>query len=120
MYRTLYYPLSNQSQFQTQDYKVGIMYYLVKYRKVSEEYIPSHVDLSMSTVDVDDTDTLSIRIRTNFVFLETILCQHLLIHLSIFDSWVHMRTLCPPTGHGTPRSQRDHFYNCIRSRYHTP
>ena len=56
-------------------------------------YSPVHVELSMSTVD--DTDNLS----TNRVFLETILCQHLSIPLSIFDSWGHMRTLCPPTGH---------------------
>ena len=56
-------------------------------------YIPFHGELSMSTAD--DTDNLS----TNLVFLETTLSQHLSIFLSIFDSWGHMRTLCPPTGH---------------------
>ena len=44
---------------------------------------------------VDDTENLSV----NLVFLETTLSQHLLIPLSIFDSWGHMRTLCLPTGH---------------------
>ena len=56
-------------------------------------YIPFHGELSMSTAD--DTDNLS----TNLVFLETTLSQHLSIFLSIFASWGHMRTLCPPTGH---------------------
>ena len=74
---------------------------------VSVEYISSHVKLSMSTVD--DTDNLS----TNRVFLETILCQHLSIPLSIFDSWGHMRTLCPPTGHSGRNTT-------IFSRYYAP
>ena len=56
-------------------------------------YIPFHGELSMSTAD--DTDNLS----TNLVFLETTLSQHLSICLSIFASWGHMRTLCPPAGH---------------------
>ena len=56
-------------------------------------HIPVHVELSVSTVD--DTENLS----TNLVFLETTLSQHLLISLSIFDIWGHMRALCVPTGH---------------------
>ena len=56
-------------------------------------HIPVHVELSVSTVD--GTENLS----TNLVFLETTLSQHLLISLSIFDVWGHMRTLCLPTGH---------------------
>ena len=57
------------------------------------EYVPVQVGLSVSTVD--DTENLSV----NLVFLETILSQHLLISLSIFDVWGHTRTLCSPTGH---------------------
>ena len=56
-------------------------------------YIPVHMGLSMTTVG--DTENLSV----NLVFLETTPSQHLLISLSIFDVWGHMRTLCPPTGH---------------------
>ena len=51
------------------------------------------VGLSMLTVD--DTENL----KSNPTFLKTTLSQHLLIFLSIFDSWGHMRALCPPTGH---------------------
>ena len=47
--------------------------------------IPSHAELSMSTVD--HTENLS----TNLVFLTVTLSQHLLISLSIFDTWGHMR-----------------------------
>ena len=56
-------------------------------------HIPVHVELSVSTVD--GTENLN----TNLVFLETTLSQHLLISLSIFDIWGHMRTLCAPRGH---------------------
>ena len=57
-------------------------------------YISVHVvELSMSTVD--DSENL----KSNLTFLKTTLSQHLLIFLSIFDSWGHMRTLCSPTGH---------------------
>ena len=60
---------------------------------MSVEYIPSHVELTMSTVVGDDN------LSTNPVFLGMILCQHVLIPLSIFDTWDHMRTLCPPSDH---------------------
>ena len=56
-------------------------------------YIPVHTGLPMMTVG--DTENLSV----NFVFLKTTPSQHLLISLSIFDVWGHMRTLCLPTGH---------------------
>ena len=68
-------------------------------------YIPVHVELSMSTVD--DTKNLS----THLVFLETTLSQDLLIPLSIFGSWGHMRALCSSMGH--PRHNAS-----ISSRYY--
>ena len=55
--------------------------------------IPGHMGLSIPTVG--DTKNLS----TLVYFPETTLSQHLLILLSIFDVWGHMRTLCAPTGH---------------------
>ena len=38
-------------------------------------------------------------LKSNLTFLKTTLSQHLLIFLSIFDPWGHMRALCPYTGH---------------------
>ena len=56
------------------------------------EYSSSR-DLSMSTVG--DSENL----KSNLTFLKTTLSQHLLIFLSIFDSWGHMRALCPRKWH---------------------
>ena len=57
-------------------------------------FTPVHVDLSMSTVEDSENN-----LKSNLTFLKTTLSQLLLISLSIFDSWGHMRTLCQLTGH---------------------
>ena len=57
-------------------------------------YIPVHMGLSIM-MTVGGTENLSV----NLVFLETTPSQHLLISLSIFDVWGHMRTICLHTGH---------------------
>ena len=73
-------------------------------------YTPVHMELSMPTVD--DTENLN----TNLVFLETILSQHLLISLSLFDTWGHTRTLCSPTGHPGPNAPSRVAFSAILVR----
>ena len=56
-------------------------------------------------------------LSVNLAFLEMTRCQHLLIPLSIFDVWGHIRALCPSVGHSGRNAPISSWYYALYVRF---